>query len=135
MADLKKSKKDEYPFHYGFVLKIFPSKVIALVFATAIIIPIGTASACISDVGKSGSATTNCIGESYTVSEGYSSGYSESGSEGENEVCDAEHNCSEAQGTNTGETDCIDAQGNVGEGTDTTCGTETSADDEGEENT
>lgn len=25
MADSKKSEKDEYPFHYGFVLKIFPS--------------------------------------------------------------------------------------------------------------
>ena len=25
MADSKKSKKDEFPFHYGFVLKIFPS--------------------------------------------------------------------------------------------------------------
>ena len=25
MADSKKSKKDEFPFHYGFILKIFPS--------------------------------------------------------------------------------------------------------------
>lgn len=107
-------------------------KITTFAFATAIILPMGMASACISDVGKGG-PPTNCVGavEIEGHSHNSSSGYTESGNEMEEDgVCDEKHNCSEAQGTNTGETDCIDAQGNTTEGMDGTCGTDISSDEE-----